>query len=172
MLFIILIVYCSCCCVNQLEWPLLHQRHIYFSIYQVHNILHHLSVIPFTQYFSTDNRHSNPSVLDTSISTINPYQFFFNNSPFLWNKVPSYVYSTDQRPQTIPCCPQALSFLTQCCFVFICFCTALLLLYFCVVLVSCTCPFGAEHVCRPSLLCNPCLLTKIDNNNNSRQAGI
>ena len=74
-------------------------------------------------------------------------------------------YSTDKRPQLIPCCSQALSLLTQCCFVFICFCTTLLVLYLCVVLVSCTYPFR-EHVCRPSLLCNPCLLTKIDNNNN------
>ena len=69
-------------------------------------------------------------------------------------------YSTDQRPQTIPCCHQALSFLTQCCFVFICFCTTLLFSYLCIVLVSCTCPFE-KHICRPSLLCNPCLLTII-----------
>ena len=48
---------------------------------------------------------------------------------------------------------------------FTCFCTTLLILYLCVVLAFCTCPFG-EHVYRPSLLCNPCLLTKIDNNNN------
>jgi len=82
----------SDCCLNLLEWPLLHQRQIYFTICQVHNIIHHLSAIPFMQYFSTDNRHSNPSVLDTSISTINPYRFSFSiNSSFLWNKVPPNI---------------------------------------------------------------------------------
>ena len=104
----------SDCCLNQLEWPLLHQRQIYFTICQIHNTIHHLSAIPFTQYFSTDNRHSNPSALDTSISTIGfP---FLSTLLFCGTK-----YPTDQRPQTIPCCPQTLSFLTQCCFLFICF---------------------------------------------------
>ena len=52
-------------CLNQLEWPLLHQRQIHFTICQAHNIIHHLSAIPFTQYFSADNKHSNPSALNT-----------------------------------------------------------------------------------------------------------
>ena len=132
----------------------------------MHNNIHHLSAIPFMQYFSADNRHSNPSALDTSISTINPYPVFLFYLLIFSLEQGAFQYSTDQRPQTIPCCPQALSFLTQCRFVFICFCTTLLFLYLCVVLVSCSCPFG-EHVCRPNLLCNPCLLTKIDNNNNN-----
>ena len=42
-----------------------------------------------------------------------------------------------------------------------CFCICVLSLY----LVP-FCPFG-EHVCRLSLLCNPCHLIKIDNNNNN-----
>jgi len=66
----------------------------------------------------------------------------------------------------IPCCPQALSFLTQC-FVFTCsICFYATFFVFAFVFCSCTL-IVLEHVCRPSLLCNarcnPFLLTKIDN---------
>ena len=66
----------SDCCLDQLEWPSLHQRQNYFTICQVHNILHHQSAISSSRYFSAVNRHSNPSAIDTSISTIDAYRFF------------------------------------------------------------------------------------------------
>ena len=80
-------------CINQLEWPSLHQRQNYFAICQVHNILNHRSAISFSQYFPTVNRHpSNPSALGISTSTINPYSHsFFVNSPFLWNNIPANI---------------------------------------------------------------------------------
>ena len=80
-------------CMNHLNWPNLHQRQDYFSICQLHNIMNHESAIPFSQYFSRQNRHpSNPFALDTSISTINPYHYsFFINSPFLWNNLPANI---------------------------------------------------------------------------------
>ena len=66
-------------------------RLLYFYYLSVHSILHHHSSIS-SQYFSVVNRHSNPSALDTSISTINPYRFsFFFNSPFIWNNLPSNI---------------------------------------------------------------------------------
>ena len=40
------------------------------------------------------NRHScsNAFLIDTSISSINPYHYsFFINSPFLWNSVPARI---------------------------------------------------------------------------------
>ena len=81
----------SDCCLDQLEWPSLHQRQNYFTICQVHNILHHQSATS-SRYFSAVNRHSNPLAIDTSISTINAYRFsFFINSPFFWNSVPSNI---------------------------------------------------------------------------------
>ena len=112
----------SDCFLNQLDWPLLYQR----QICQLHNIIHHLSVIIFMQYFAADNGNSNPLALDTSISTINPYQFPFYQLSFSIEQGTSQ-YSTDQRPQTIRCCPQALLLLLLCVlyyfivFVFACF---------------------------------------------------
>ena len=80
-------------CINQLQWPSLHQRQNYFTACQVHNILNHQSAIPSSQYFPMVNRHpSNPSALDISISTISPYCYsFFINSPFLWNNIPAKI---------------------------------------------------------------------------------
>ena len=80
-------------CISHLGWPSLHQRRNYFTICQVHNILNQQTAIPSSQYFSTVNRHpSNPSALDTSISTIGPYRYsFFINSPFLWNNIPTKI---------------------------------------------------------------------------------
>jgi len=47
------------------------------TFYTIYQRFHSHNVFP---------RHSNPSALDTSICTINPYQFsFFINSLFLWN---------------------------------------------------------------------------------------
>ena len=98
---------------------------------------------------------------------------------------------TDNQHETIPCCPQALSFLIQCYFVFICFalfillllylcivlvsCTVvslfLLLLYLCIVLVSCTVVslylWEARLQAQPSV--QPLSLTKIDDNNNNNR---
>ena len=153
----------SDCCLNQLEWPLLHQRQIYFTICQVHNIIHHLSAIPFTQYFSADNRHSNPSALfrhfyihHQSLSVF----LFLSTLLFCGTRYLPIFYRSKTPNHSV--LPSGTFFLTQC-FVFIYFCTTFLFLYLCVALLSCTCPFW-EHVCRPSLLCNPCLFTKIDNN--------
>lgn len=65
------------------------------------NLLHYLSTTQHLesianlkfQYFSSVNRHStNPSAIDISTSTINPYRYsFFISSPFLWNSIPANI---------------------------------------------------------------------------------
>ena len=78
----------SCCwsrssdvCLKDLKWPSIHQRHIYFSVCQVHDILHNRNSISFSDYFQLSIRPAS--------SSLNSYCFsFFVNSPFLWNAVP------------------------------------------------------------------------------------
>ena len=76
---------------------------------------------------------------------------------------------TDNWYDTIPCRPQALSFLIQFCFVFIVFivlCTVnFVVLYLCIFLVSCIVSlylWGAHLQAQPSV--QPLSLTKIDKN--------
>ena len=81
----------STSCLQDLRWPALHTRQSYFTITQVHNILHDRVSIPFNSHFkfSSTNTRSHSLSLTTSSSTINAYHFsFFINSPFLWNSVP------------------------------------------------------------------------------------
>ena len=159
----------SDCCLDQLEWPLLHQRQNYFTICQVHKILHHQSAIS-SRYFSAVNRHSNPSAIDTSIPTINAYQFsFFINSPFLWNNVPYNILQITDPKLFCVALRCFLFKLNVALYLFAIVLFYLLLLYLCIVLVSCTVLSFGEHVCRLTLLCNPYHLTKIDNNNNNNK---
>ena len=81
-------------CLDQLKWPTLHNRQKYFTICQLHDIFNNYSIIPFKEHFSMSNRHScsNTFLIDTSISTINPYRYsFFINAPFLWNSIPARI---------------------------------------------------------------------------------
>ena len=81
-------------CLDQLKWPSLHSRQKYFTICQLHSIFNNYSAISFKEYFSMTNRHScsNAFLIDTPISTINPFRYsFFINSPFLWNSVPARI---------------------------------------------------------------------------------
>ena len=81
-------------CLDQLKWPTLHNRQKYFTICQLHDIFNNYSTIPFKEHFSMSNRHScsNTFLIDTSISTINPYRYsFFINAPFLWNSIPARI---------------------------------------------------------------------------------
>ena len=66
-------------CLDQLKWPTLHSRQKYFAICQLHSIFNNYSAIPFKEYFFMTNRHScsNAFLIDTSISTINPYRYSF-----------------------------------------------------------------------------------------------
>ena len=81
----------STSCLQDLRWPALHIRQSYFTITQVHDILHDRVSIPFNSHFkfSSTNTRSHSLSLTTSSSTINAYRFsFFINSPFLWNSIP------------------------------------------------------------------------------------
>ena len=81
----------STSCLQDLRWPVLHTRQSYFTITQVHDILHDRVSIPFNSHFkfSSTNTRSHSLSLTTSSYTINSYRFpFFINSPFLWNSVP------------------------------------------------------------------------------------
>ena len=81
-------------CLDQLNWPSLHNRQKYFTLCQLHNIFNNHSAIPFNEHFSRTNRHSstNPFLIDLSTSSINAYRYsFFINSPFLWNTIPMKI---------------------------------------------------------------------------------
>ena len=69
----------SDCCLDQLKWTTLHSRQKYFTICQLHSIFNNYSAIPFKEHFSMTNRHScsNAFLIDTSISTINPFRYSF-----------------------------------------------------------------------------------------------
>ena len=71
----------STSCLQDLRWPALHTRQSYFTITQVHNILHDRVSIPFNSHFkfSSTNTRSHSLSLTTSSSTINAYCFSFFN---------------------------------------------------------------------------------------------
>ena len=78
-------------CLKDLKWPSIHQRHIYFFVCQVHDILHNRNSISFSNYFQFSNASTrcHPLTIQPVSSSINSYRFsFFVNSPFLWNTVP------------------------------------------------------------------------------------
>jgi len=145
----------SNCCVNQLDRPLLHQRQTYFSICQVYNILHHLLAVSFTQYFSADNRHSNPSALDTSISTINPYRFSFFINSFGTTCLPIFYRSKTPNDTVLPSGTFSFNSVLLCIYLFlhyfIVFAFVCMLLHFLLVLLGSTFTW-------PSLLFKHCLL--------------
>ena len=71
--------------------------------------------------------------------------------------------------------PSGAFFLTKCCFVIICYCTVLFVAfafvhYPCILYCFILSFRGARLQAQP--LCNPCHLTKIDNNNKARQVNV
>ena len=82
-------------CLKELKWPSIHQRHIYFSICQVHDILHNRNSISFSDHFHPSKVH--PLNIQPASSTINSYCYsFFIDSPFLWNTIPYYILKITQ----------------------------------------------------------------------------
>ena len=77
-------------CLQELHWSPLHTRRSYFSISLTHDILHNRVAILFSRYFqySTTITRSHPMTLCIPSSIINPYRYFFVNTPFLWNTIP------------------------------------------------------------------------------------
>jgi len=102
----------------------------------------------------------NPSALDISISTINPYHYyFFINSPFLWNNIPTNLLQiTNRKLSALRFTAFFFNLYYLTIFVLVC-----VVSYMCYCFVHCMCCCFGEHICRPRLLCNPYLLTKIDN---------
>ena len=78
-----------------------------------------------------------------------PYRFSFLSTPLFFKTRCLPIIYRSKRLQAIQCCLQALSFLTQCCFIFICF-IIIFVLFLYLVLFGSTCEGPAF-----------CLLTKI-----------
>ena len=82
-------------CLKELNWPSIHQRHIYFSICQVHDILHNRHCVSFSDHFQLSKVR--PLNIRPASSTINSYRYsFFINSPFLWNAIPYSILKVTQ----------------------------------------------------------------------------
>ena len=83
-------------CITELKWPSIHQRHVYFSICQVHDIFHCHNFVNHFQLSNAPTR-SNPLSIQPIQSSINSYRYsFFINSPFLWNSIPYVILRIKQ----------------------------------------------------------------------------
>ena len=83
-------------CITELKWPSIHQSHVYFSICQVHDILHYHNFVNHFQLSNAPTR-SNPLSIQPIQSSINSYRYsFFINSPFLWNSIPYAILRIKQ----------------------------------------------------------------------------
>jgi len=86
----------SSVCVEELGWPSLKLRRVYFTIYTLYCILHNTTAIDFSQYFhfNTLATRSHSLTLTLMSSTINAFRHsFFVTSPFLWNSIPFEILS-------------------------------------------------------------------------------
>ena len=63
-------------CITELKWPSIHQHHLYFSISQVHDILHHHNFVNHFQLSSASTR-SHPLSIQPVQSSINSYRYSF-----------------------------------------------------------------------------------------------
>ena len=69
-------------CITELKWPSIHQRHVYFSICQVHDILHCYNFVNHFQLSNTPTRSNSLSIQPIQ-SSVSSYRYsFFINSPF------------------------------------------------------------------------------------------
>ena len=62
-------------CLKELKWPSIHQCHIYFSICQVHDILHNRNSISFSDHFHPSKVR--PLNIRPASLTINSYRYSF-----------------------------------------------------------------------------------------------
>ena len=84
-------------CLVELKWPSIHQRHVYFSVCQVHDILHHHNSTKHFQLSNNNFTTSHPLTIQPISSSINSYRYsFFVNSPFLWNTIPYAILKIKQ----------------------------------------------------------------------------
>jgi len=124
----------SASCLQNLNWPSLHNRRSYFAIAQVHVIIHKKISIRFDSHFKFRDNHtrSHPLSLVASSSSINAYWYsFFINSPFLWTSIPIEILQiTKFVPFRLALRRFFVSLITVYIFVFcICFCSCHVLLY-------------------------------------------
>ena len=81
----------------ELKWPSIHQRHVYFSVCQVHDILHYHNSTKHFQLSNNNFTRSHPLTIQPISSSINSYRYsFFVNSPFLWNTIPYVILKIKQ----------------------------------------------------------------------------
>ena len=84
-------------CLVELKWPSIHQRHVYFSVCQVHDILHYHNSTKHFQLSNNNFTRSHPLTIQPISSSINSYRCsFFVNSPFLWNTIPYVILKIKQ----------------------------------------------------------------------------
>ena len=91
----------SVTCVEELGWPFLKARRIYFSIWTLYCILHKTTAIDFSRYFhfNTLPTRSHSLTLNLLSSTINAFRHsFFVASPLLWNSIPFDILSQPAAP--------------------------------------------------------------------------
>ena len=62
-------------CITELKWPFIHQRHVYFSVCQVHDTLHHCNFVNQFQLSNASTR-SHPLSIQPVQSSINSYHYF------------------------------------------------------------------------------------------------
>ena len=63
-------------CITELKWPSIHQHHVYFSICQVHDILHCHNFVSHFQLSNASTR-SHPLSIQPIQSSINSYCYCF-----------------------------------------------------------------------------------------------
>lgn len=71
-------------CLQELKWSFIQKCHSYFSICQLHVILHHKNLIFFPDHFqlSRNSTRSHPLNIRTASSSINSYRYSFLSTVF------------------------------------------------------------------------------------------
>ena len=84
-------------CLVELKWPSIHQHHVYLSVCQVLDILHHHNSTKQFQLPNNTSTRSHPLTIQPISSSITSYRYsFFVNSPFLWNNIPYAILKIKQ----------------------------------------------------------------------------
>ena len=102
-------------CLVELKWPSIHQRHVYFSVCQVHDILHHHNSTKHFQLSNNTSTRSHPLTIQPIFIIYQFLPLFFFRKQSIFMEQYSLCHPQDQTVQFIPCRPSSISFMIFLC---------------------------------------------------------
>ena len=124
-------------CLVELKWPSIHRHHVYLSVCQVHDILHHHNSAKHFQLSNNNFTRSHPLTTYSTHFIIHQFLplFFFRKQSILMEHY-SLCHPQDQTVQLIPCRPSSFSFMIFFCNLMLCTCVCIyVLVHICFVIV-------------------------------------